>query len=107
MKYYALFDIKVKRNILITFLSLHDVYMIFIIKWNIKCNNIQGGTGTRHGGISIDIVKWLNGQAFEPLVNIMNTGMTPNSFKTSVITPTYKKENPNKVENYRSIDLDS
>lgn len=45
----------------------------------------------------------------EPIFNLINTiiitGMVPDSFKTSIIIPIFKKRTPKNIENHRLINL--
>ena len=66
-------------------------------------------TSTGHDGISVKLLKSISPGLINPLTLIINqsliTGIFPDSLKIAKVIPLYKKENREKVDNYRPVSL--
>ena len=64
---------------------------------------------TGHDGISVRLLKFLSPALIPALTLIINqsllTGIFPDQLKIAKVIPLYKKENPEKVDNYRPVSL--
>lgn len=92
--------------LLLWYSSLNEIIINEILN---LLTSLKEDTSTGHDDISIYMIKLLVDQVLEPLViiinSIINSGMIANSFKISIIIPTYNKGKPNNVKNYRPIGL--
>ena len=72
-------------------------------------NNLENKRSSGHDGISNKVLKSIKNEIAKPLTLIINqllkTGIFPNAFKKSKITPLFKKGDSSLVANYRPISL--
>ena len=72
-------------------------------------SNLQNKTSSGMDGISNKLLKWIKYIVVQPLTLIINQSLTsgiyPDKFKISKITPLHKKDNRKIVSNYRPISL--